>query len=95
MKQQTVDQKRRLLGHALWLEHGQRGGDHRQSADDLRRFDELYLGFYLSLEQYVPETFEGKKVLEVGLGFGTLGQLLASRGGEPTTAPTLRPGRSR
>ena len=47
--------------------------------DDLRRFDELYLGFYPYLERYVPADFEGKKVLEVGLGFGTLGQLLASR----------------
>ncbi|MFL5911496.1 MAG: methyltransferase domain-containing protein [Gaiellaceae bacterium] len=50
-----------------------------QDPDDLRRFDELYLGFYPYLERYVPADFEGKKVLEVGLGFGTLGQLLASR----------------
>src|SRR5437762_5603046 len=47
--------------------------------DDLRRFDELYLGFYPYLESYVPEDFGGKKVLEVGLGYGTLGQLIASR----------------
>jgi ubiquinone/menaquinone biosynthesis C-methylase UbiE len=45
----------------------------------LRRFDELYLGFYPYLESYVPEDFGGKKVLEVGLGYGTLGQLIASR----------------
>jgi SAM-dependent methyltransferase len=47
--------------------------------DDLRRFDELYLGFYPYLAGYVPEDFGGEKVLEVGLGYGTLGQLIASR----------------
>src|SRR3954447_9241898 len=47
--------------------------------DDLRRFDELYLGFYPYLERYVPADFSGQKVLEVGLGYGTLGQLIASR----------------
>lgn len=47
--------------------------------DDLRRFDELYLGVYPYLENYVPEDFGGRKVLEVGLGYGTLGQLIASR----------------
>jgi SAM-dependent methyltransferase len=50
--------------------------------DDLRRFDDLYLGFYPYLESYVPEDFGGKKVLEVGLGYGTLGQLIASRGAD-------------
>jgi SAM-dependent methyltransferase len=83
MEQQTVDQRNAafwdtLCGWNMAKEAGITG----ESADDLRRFDELYLGFYPYLEQYVPETFEGKKVLEVGLGFGTLGQLLASRGGE-------------
>ncbi len=47
--------------------------------DDLRRFDELYLGFYPYLENYVPQDFGGKRVLEIGLGYGTLGQLIASR----------------
>jgi SAM-dependent methyltransferase len=83
MEQQTVDQRNAafwdtLCGWNMAKEAGITG----DSADDLRRFDELYLAFYPYLEQYVPETFEGKKVLEVGLGFGTLGQLLASRGGE-------------
>jgi SAM-dependent methyltransferase len=47
--------------------------------DDLHRFDDLYLGFYPYLERYVPEDFGGRKVLEVGLGYGTLGQLIAAR----------------
>src|SRR3954454_14320958 len=83
MEQQTVDQRNAAFWDTLcgW-NMAKDAGITGESADDLRRFDELYLGFYPYLEQYVPETFEGKKVLEVGLGFGTLGQLLASRGGE-------------
>ena len=53
-----------------------------ESEDDVRRFDELYLGFYPYLEGYVPADLTGKKVLEIGLGFGTLGQMLASRGAD-------------
>jgi SAM-dependent methyltransferase len=83
MKQQTVDQRNAafwdtLCGWNMAREAGITG----DSADDLRRFDELYLSFYPYLERYVPDSLEGKQVLEVGLGFGTLGQLLASRGGE-------------
>jgi len=64
-----------LCGWNLAQEAGITGRDE----DDLRRFDELYLGFYPYLESYVPNDFVGKKVLEVGLGYGTLGQLIASR----------------
>jgi SAM-dependent methyltransferase len=83
MEQQTVDQRNAAFWDTLcgWY-MAKVAGITGESADDLGRFDELYLGFYPYLEQYVPETFEGKKVLEVGLGSGTLGQLLASRGGE-------------
>jgi SAM-dependent methyltransferase len=64
-----------LCGWNLAQEAGITGRDE----DDLHRFDDLYLGFYPYLESYVPEDFGGKKVLEVGLGYGTLGQLIASR----------------
>lgn len=51
------------------------------SAESLRRFDEAYLNYYPYLAAYVTgERLEGKDVLEIGLGYGTLGQLLASRG---------------
>src|SRR5215204_1479210 len=61
MEQQTVDQRNAafwdtLCGWNMAREAGITG----ESADDLRRFDELYLGFYPYLEHYVPETFEGK-----------------------------------
>lgn len=50
--------------------------------DDLRRFDDLYLSYFPYLADYVNADLSGKKVLEVGLGFGTLGQLLAARGAQ-------------
>jgi SAM-dependent methyltransferase len=49
--------------------------------ENLRRFDEEYLRFYPYLENYVfPEHLKVKRVLEIGLGYGTLGQLIASKG---------------
>jgi SAM-dependent methyltransferase len=53
-----------------------------QERDDLRRFDDVYLGHYPYLQRYVPADLSGKKVLEIGLGYGTLGQLLAERGAD-------------
>lgn len=51
------------------------------SPDSLRKFDEAYLGFYPYLRRYVEsDELAGVRVLEIGLGYGTLGQLLASRG---------------
>jgi SAM-dependent methyltransferase len=60
----------------------QQAGITGEREDDLARFDALYLGFYPYLERYLREDLRGKKVLEVGLGYGTLGQVLASRGCE-------------
>ncbi len=51
-------------------------------AESLRRFDEAFLAYYPYLDGYVDADLHGHKVLEIGLGFGTLGQLLASRGAE-------------
>jgi SAM-dependent methyltransferase len=53
------------------------------SPESLRRFDEGYLALYPYLRDYLPkERFNGRKVLEIGLGYGTLGQLMASRGAD-------------
>ena len=48
--------------------------------ENLRRFDEAYLSMYPYLWDYVVnEELEGKKILEIGLGYGTLfGKVLAS-----------------
>jgi len=51
------------------------------SLENLRRFDDAYLRFYPYLGKYVyPEGLKGKLVLEIGLGYGTLGQVLALQG---------------
>lgn len=48
---------------------------------NLRRFDDAYFSFYPYLfEYFMRESLQGKKVLEIGLGYGTLGQALAEEG---------------
>jgi SAM-dependent methyltransferase len=80
MSQPAVDRQNAAFWDTLcgW-NLAQSAGITGSGEDDLRRFDDLYLDFYPYLENYVPEDFGGKKVLEVGLGYGTLGQLVASR----------------
>jgi SAM-dependent methyltransferase len=80
MNQQAVDAQNAAFWDTLcgW-NLAQAAGITGRGKDDLRRFDELYLGFYPYLAGYVPADLGGKKVLEVGLGYGTLGQLIASR----------------
>ncbi len=49
--------------------------------DDLRRFDDAYMSFYPYLPGYLDRvSTPGSRVLEIGLGYGTVGQLLAERG---------------
>ena len=52
-----------------------------EEPDALERFDAHYFGFYPYLKGYV-DRFElsGRPVLEIGLGYGTLGQYIAERG---------------
>jgi ubiquinone/menaquinone biosynthesis C-methylase UbiE len=48
---------------------------------NLRRFDDAYFSLYPYLPDYfIRESFRGKRVLEIGLGYGTLGQALAEKG---------------
>jgi SAM-dependent methyltransferase len=50
------------------------------SAHNLRLFDEAYFSIYPYFKGYFfKELFERKKVLEIGLGYGTLGQALADK----------------
>src|ERR1700704_2730176 len=49
------------------------------SAGSLARFDQAYLDLYPYLQRYLP-WHSGERVLEIGLGYGTVGQLLAARG---------------
>jgi SAM-dependent methyltransferase len=49
--------------------------------ESLARFDDAYMGSYPYLERYLDDLpVEGRKVLEIGLGYGTVGQILAERG---------------
>jgi ubiquinone/menaquinone biosynthesis C-methylase UbiE len=53
------------------------------SPESLEKFDTYYMQLYPYLKNYVPtEHILGKKVLEVGLGYGTMGQYLACHGAE-------------
>jgi SAM-dependent methyltransferase len=52
-----------------------------EGPDELRRFDDFYFGFYPYLKHYVDRfDLNGRDVLEIGIGYGTLGQYLAERG---------------
>lgn len=51
------------------------------SSESLRRFDEAYLAMYPYLLPIIgPERMAGKDVLEIGLGYGCLGQQIALAG---------------
>jgi ubiquinone/menaquinone biosynthesis C-methylase UbiE len=46
--------------------------------ESLRRLDAAYLALYPYLFEYLPiRTIAGKRILEIGLGYGTFGQILA------------------
>jgi len=51
------------------------------STPSLARFDEWYFGFYPYLEEEIPfDSLSGKRVLEVGLGYGTVSGRLIQAG---------------
>jgi SAM-dependent methyltransferase len=52
-----------------------------RTPESLRKFDEAYLAIYPYLSSYVTEQdLKGKRLLEIGLGYGTLGEIIAQRG---------------
>jgi SAM-dependent methyltransferase len=53
----------------------------QRSPDALAKFDSAYLSFYPYLLDYVqPDRLKGLSVLEIGLGYGTLGNRIAGAG---------------
>lgn len=52
------------------------------SPDSLQRFDRAFLDYYPYLDRHLPARSPSGRVLEIGLGYGTLSQLLAERIGE-------------
>jgi SAM-dependent methyltransferase len=58
-------------------------GATERSPESLARFDAAYFDYYPYLAQYVVrEPLDDARVLEIGLGYGTLGQLIAERGAD-------------
>ena len=80
--QDAIDERNR----AFWDElcgsvRAQKLGITEITPESLRRFDAWYMGYYPYLQRYLDElAVEDRDVLEIGLGFGTVGQILASRG---------------
>lgn len=65
-----------LCGTSLAISIGATG----RTPDDLGCFDRAFLDFYPYLDEYLPAAgLTGAKVLEIGLGYGTLGTLLVER----------------
>ena len=51
------------------------------SKASLKKFDDWHMNFYYYLQDHIPfAEFDGKHVLEVGLGYGTVGQRIAASG---------------
>ncbi len=55
------------------------------SVDSLQKFDNWYFDFYPYLFQHIPfQNMNGRRVLEIGLGYGTVSQKLAESGANYT-----------
>lgn len=53
------------------------------SEQSLKKFDDWFMKFYPYLQNYIPfSDLKGKRVLEVGLGYGTVGQKIAESGAD-------------
>lgn len=58
-------------------------GINGRAPGDLERFDAAYLGFYPYLSSYLDGLdAAGKRVLEIGLGYGTVGSYLVTAGAD-------------
>jgi SAM-dependent methyltransferase len=54
-----------------------------RTSESLKRFDDWYLRFYPYLDRHLSlESLRGRRVLEVGLGYGTVAQRIAEHGAE-------------
>jgi ubiquinone/menaquinone biosynthesis C-methylase UbiE len=84
MQQNVVDRKNAIFWNELCGSGLARLiGMTKITPESIRAYDKAYLDLYPYLERYVTsQNLKGKRVLEVGLGFGTLGQLIDSMGCE-------------
>lgn len=82
IKQRDTDRKNakfwnELCGSAL----AKRLGIRKITPKNLRRFDQAYMKKFPYLRRYLGH-LRNKTVLEIGLGYGTLGQVIASQGAD-------------
>lgn len=84
MSQIAVDDRNKNFWDELCGTHLARSlGLTSNDPDSLKRFDAEFFRIYPYLAQYAKaEELRGKKALEIGLGYGTLGQYLAEQGCE-------------
>jgi ubiquinone/menaquinone biosynthesis C-methylase UbiE len=77
--QQEIDRRNREFWDELCGTSLARSlGITESSPNSLARFDDAYMSMYPYLPRYVAAAeLTGKRVLEIGLGYGTLGQILA------------------
>jgi SAM-dependent methyltransferase len=80
--QYAIDQRNR----AFWNElcgsvDARKLGITEITPESIARFDAWYMDYYPYLGRYLDDLpVDGRSVLEIGLGFGTVGQILATRG---------------
>ncbi|MBR1190578.1 class I SAM-dependent methyltransferase [Bradyrhizobium sp. AUGA SZCCT0160] len=80
--QATIDVSNRkfwdeLCGTIAATRLGLRGHD----SETLQKYDDWFFGFYYYLDRFIPfSELAGKKVLEIGLGYGSVSQRLAASG---------------
>jgi len=80
--QKIVDEQNRAFWNELCGTSLARGlGITEHSLDSLQKFDRAYLEFYPYLSSYLRD-MSGKKVLEIGIGYGTVARELASKGAD-------------
>ena len=82
--QAEIDRRNEAFWDELCGSHlAQAVGLRDASAESLARFDKAYMDMYPYLYRYIPiGDLRGRAVLEIGLGYGTLGQMLAAAAGE-------------
>jgi SAM-dependent methyltransferase len=84
--QSAIDQRNRAFWDELCgSQAAQALGITEITPESLKLFDDWYLAYYPYLPPYLDDLqVAGKRVLEIGLGFGTVGQALADRGARYT-----------
>lgn len=84
MKQEDVSTRNAEFWNELCGTHlAKHLGIHDASPESLKKFDDWFFDFYPYVFDHIPfKTLQGKAVLEVGLGYGSVSQKLAESGAD-------------